>query len=57
MSDFHPLIPDEYLIIYLNKKLCIAQIISIYEKQGQQHAWIAKADFWITYHIFQLTFI
>ena len=45
VSDFHPLIPGEYLIIYSDKKLCIAQIILMYEKQGQRHAWIAKANF------------
>jgi len=33
------------LIIYSDKKLCIAQIISMYEKRGQRHAWVAKANF------------
>ncbi|RIA81955.1 hypothetical protein C1645_836130 [Glomus cerebriforme] len=33
VSEFHPLILGGYLIIYSDNKLCIAQIISMYEKQ------------------------
>ncbi|GBC05191.1 hypothetical protein RclHR1_00610003 [Rhizophagus clarus] len=45
VSDIHNLISGGYLIIYSDNKLCIAQIISMYEKRGQRHAWIEKANF------------
>ena len=45
VSDFHFLISGEYLIIYSDNKLCIAQIILMYEKRGQWHAWVEKANF------------
>ena len=45
VSDIYYLILGGYLVIYSNNKLCIAQIISIYEKRGQRHAWIQKANF------------
>ncbi|PKC58059.1 hypothetical protein RhiirA1_471542, partial [Rhizophagus irregularis] len=38
ISNVHLLIPNGYLIIYSDKKLCIAQIISMYEKRGERHA-------------------
>ncbi|PKC16982.1 hypothetical protein RhiirA5_493395 [Rhizophagus irregularis] len=42
VSNLHPLILNGYLIIYSDKKLCIAQIISMYEKRGERHAWMNK---------------
>ncbi len=42
ISNIHPLILNKYLIIYSDKKLCIAQIISMYEKWGERHTWVNK---------------
>ncbi|CAB5378329.1 unnamed protein product [Rhizophagus irregularis] len=42
ISNVHLLIPNGYLIIYSDKKLCIAQIILMYEKRGERHAWVNK---------------
>ena len=42
MSNIYPLTSNGYLIIYSDKKLCIAQIISMYEKRGERHAWVDK---------------
>ena len=42
VSSLHPLILNGYLLIYSDKKLCIAQIISMYEKRGERHAWVNK---------------
>ncbi|CAG8799980.1 10813_t:CDS:2, partial [Gigaspora rosea] len=42
ISDLNPLCKDGFLIVYLNRILCLEKVISMYEKCGQQHAWVDK---------------
>ncbi|CAG8742383.1 10792_t:CDS:2, partial [Racocetra fulgida] len=42
ISDLNPLCKDVFLIIYLNRILCLEKVIAMYKKCGQQHAWVDK---------------
>ncbi|CAG8789134.1 14085_t:CDS:2, partial [Gigaspora margarita] len=42
ISNFNPLCKNGCLVVYSNNILCLGKIIAMYEKCGQQHAWVEK---------------